>query len=419
MDSNLGSYQVYANTNAASQATSLNTIGANVGAYQTWANTGGFVANITSNTGNTKFGGNITLSAETSVANDQIFTIAPGNGYNGSNYSGFTFSSNGNIVIDSTSWVEIRGYGPLPKLNVSSWDANIGLLRTDTNTLFSNAGSQATAINSINANVGAYQLFANANVSAIQANLGSFQNFANANAAAQTGLINTINANVAAANAAIAAIDFSSLTATNANVAAANVEINSLRANVTAANIAHTANIDAANASITASNIEINSLRANITAGNALANLRAITSNVVPNVNITFDLGENSKRWANIYANTALYLGLHTITTSGGNIYVDGNPVGAGTYGNTQVAQYLPYHNANIAATNVNASANIAASYISATANITALNLNAIRVVTSNVSYTLANGTHWLSTVSNVAAALDQIAARLYALENP
>jgi len=209
------------------------------------------------------------------------------------------------------------------------------------------------------------------------------------------------------------------LTATNANVAAANVEITSLQANITAANIAHTANINAANASITASNIEINSLRANITAGNALANLRAITSNVVPNVNITFDLGENSKRWANIYANNALYLGLHTITTSGGNIYVDGNPVGAGTYGNTQVAQYLPFHNANIAATNVNASANIAASYISATANITALNLNAIRVVTSNVSYTLANGTHWLTTVSNVAAALDQIAARLYALENP
>jgi hypothetical protein len=245
--------------------------------------------------------------------------------------------------------------------------------------------------------------------------LGSFQTFANANAAVQTGLINTINANVAAANAAIAAIDFSSLTATNANVAAANVEIVSLRANITAANSA----IATTNANITAANIEIVSLRANITAGNALSNLRAITSNVVPNVNITYDLGENSKRWANIYANTALYLGLSTITTSGGNIYVDGNPVGAGTYGNTQVAQYLPFHNANIAATNVNASANVSASFITASGNITALNLNAIRVVTSNVSYTMGNGTHWLTSVSNVAAALDQIAARLYALENP
>ena len=249
--------------------------------------------------------------------------------------------------------------------------------------------------------------------------MGSFQIFANANAAVQTGLINTINANVAAANAAIAAIDFSSLTATNANVAAANVEIISLQANVTAINLQIATTSINVFANAATQQIEIDNLRANITAGNALANLRAITSNVVPNVNVVYSLGENSKRWANIYANTALYLGLSTITTSGGNIYVDGNPVGAGTYGNTQVAQYLPFHNANIAATNVNASANIAASYISATANITALNLNAIRVVTSNVSYTLANGTHWLSTVSNVAAALDQIAARLYALENP
>jgi hypothetical protein len=267
--------------------------------------------------------------------------------------------------------------------------------------------------------LGAYQLFANSNIVVIQANLGSFQSFANANAAAQAELIDTINANVTAANAIIAAIDFSSLTATNANVAAANVEILSLSANITAANISHAANVESANASITAANIEINALRANITAANTLSNLRAITSNVVPNANVTFSLGENSKRWANIYANTALYLGFSTITTSGGNIYVDGNPVGAGTYGNTQVAQYLPFHNANIGATNVNASANIAASYISAAANVTAVNINATRVVTSNVSYIMGNGVHWTTTVSNVAAALNQLAARIYALENP
>ena len=147
--------------------------------------------------------------------------------------------------------------------------------------------------------------------------------------------------------------------------------------------------------------------------------MTAISSNVVPSANVTYSLGENTKRWANVYANTALYLGLSTITTSGGNIYVDGNPVGAGTYGNTQVAQYLPYHNANIAATNFNASANVAAVYINATANITAGNVNATRIVTSNVSYIMGNSTHWTTPVSNVAAALDQLAARMYALENP
>ena len=206
---------------------------------------------------------------------------------------------------------------------------------------------------------------------------------------------------------------------TNANVAAANAAIVSLQADTIASNIAHAANVTAANASITAANVEIVALRANITAGNTLSNLTAISSNVVPSANVTYSLGENTKRWANVYANTALYLGLSTITTSGGNIYVDGNPVGAGTYGNTQVAQYLPYHNANVAATNLNASANVAAVYINATANITAGNINATRIVTSNVSYTMGNSTHWTTPVSNVAAALDQLAARMYALENP
>jgi predicted nucleic acid-binding Zn-ribbon protein len=411
INSNLGSYQTFANANTAVQAVAIDSVNANIGAYQTWANTGGYLANITGNYGSVNFGSNITLTAEVGTSGEHMFSIRS------AGTRAASFASNANIIVPNNSWIEqIREVGgPSPKFNINNWDANIGTLRTDADTLLSNAGTQATAINSINANVGAYQLFANANVIAIQSNLGSFQTFANANAAVQTGLINTINANVAAANAAIAAIDFSSLTATNANVAAANVEIVSLRANITAANSA----IATTNANITAANIEIVSLRANITAGNALSNLRAITSNVVPNVNITYDLGENSKRWANIYANTALYLGLSTITTSGGNIYVDGNPVGAGTYGNTQVAQYLPFHNANIAATNVNASANVSASFITASGNITALNLNAIRVVTSNVSYTMGNGTHWLTSVSNVAAALDQIAARLYALENP
>jgi hypothetical protein len=205
------------------------------------------------------------------------------------------------------------------------------------------------------------------------------------------------------------------VTATNANVTAANAAKVSFSANVTAANI----EINSLRANVTAANVEIDSLRANITAGNALSNLRAISSNVVPSANLIYNLGEDSKRWGNIYANATLYLGYSAITTGGGNIYVDGNPVGAGTYGNTQVAQYLAHHNANVTATNFNASANIAALYITATGNITGGNINATRIVTSNVSYTMGNSAHWTTPVSNVAAALDQLAARMYALENP
>ncbi len=40
-------------------------------------------------------------------------------------------------------------------------------------------------------------------------------------------------------------------------------------------------------------------------------------------------------------------------------------------------------------------------------------------VIPSNLTYTPTNGTHWTTPVTTVADALDQIAARLYALENP
>ena len=40
-------------------------------------------------------------------------------------------------------------------------------------------------------------------------------------------------------------------------------------------------------------------------------------------------------------------------------------------------------------------------------------------VIPSNLTYTPANGTHWTSPVTTVADALDQLAARLYAIENP
>jgi uncharacterized protein YukE len=39
--------------------------------------------------------------------------------------------------------------------------------------------------------------------------------------------------------------------------------------------------------------------------------------------------------------------------------------------------------------------------------------------VIAEMPYTMANYQHWTSNVSNVATALDQIAARIWAIENP
>ena len=105
-----------------------------------------------------------------------------------------------------------------------------------TATLTGNAGSQQQSIDSLNANVGAYQTFANANAStqavsinSLNANLGAFQTFSNSNASTQTTSINSLNANIGAYQ-----------TFANANAASQTTEINSLRANITAANSAIT-----------------------------------------------------------------------------------------------------------------------------------------------------------------------------------
>ena len=68
-----------------------------------------------------------------------------------------------------------------------------------------NAATQQTAIDSLNANIGAYQTYANANaatqqtqIDSIDANIGSYQIYANANAAAQTSAFTVLDANVGA-----------------------------------------------------------------------------------------------------------------------------------------------------------------------------------------------------------------------------
>ena len=147
---NVGAYQTFANANAATQATAINTIDANVGAYQTWANTVGFIGNINGDNGVTYFGSNIILLSTTgAVTQDQLLNIFTGN--TGAQVS---FAGNGNVIVNEDSWIELRQTSPTPnplKFNIETWDANIG--------------TQATAINTINANLGSFQSYANSTFS--------------------------------------------------------------------------------------------------------------------------------------------------------------------------------------------------------------------------------------------------------------
>jgi hypothetical protein len=155
--------------------TEFTTLDANVGAFETYAN-----AQIASTNAN--------LSSYETYANAQIATLD-------ANVGAFEIYANiffGNLNANAAG----------QQTSINSINANLGAYQIYAN---ANAASQATSINSINANIGAYETWANLSIAygntqinSISANLGSYQIYANANAAGQATSINTINANLGA-----------------------------------------------------------------------------------------------------------------------------------------------------------------------------------------------------------------------------
>jgi hypothetical protein len=251
--------------------------------------------------------------------------------------------------------------------------ANAASQGTFLNNLNSNLGTATNNITTIQANVGAYQTYANANIVAIQtgisayqtyanANSGAYQTFANANAAAQATAINTINANIAAANAAIiilttnAAAQATAINTINANIAAANTAITALTGNAaTQATSINTVNANLgayqtfANANAAAQAISINTVNANIGAYQtyANANIAAIQANIgsfytYSNANIaaiqanigSFYTYANTKIGTNTNSNLVVLATTTSTSTTTGALVVGG---GAGVAGNLYV----------------------------------------------------------------------------------
>ncbi len=117
-------YQIYANANAATQATSINAINANLGAYQIYAN------------------------ANAATLTTTISTLD-------ANVGAYQIYANANAAAQATS--------------IDTINANVGAYQIYAN---ANAATQATAINTLNANVGAYEIYANAQL-ALRAPLAS------------------------------------------------------------------------------------------------------------------------------------------------------------------------------------------------------------------------------------------------------
>ena len=104
IEANIGAYQTWANANAASQATSINTINANIGAYETWANTS--ISTINSNIGSYQTWANAnaasqttsinTINANVSAANSAIATLQT-QVYSNANVASYLTVFNGNV----------------------------------------------------------------------------------------------------------------------------------------------------------------------------------------------------------------------------------------------------------------------------------------------------------------------------------
>ena len=299
------------NANAASQAVSINGINANVGAYETWANAA--IQTTNANLGAFEIYANFAFgpTSPSSYSNANVIALLPV--YNG-NVGGLNFNATGNVqgtyflgngyfltgVVSSYGNANVAAYLPYDP-TITGIQANIGAYEIYAN---ANAASQQTQINTnttnlqtLNANVGAFETYANANIGSIStslqtlnANVGAFETYANANAASQavsiTSLATGANANTAAylttATVSVGNLittngvywsngspySSGSSTYSNVNVAAyipTDPTITTIQANIGAYQIY-------ANGNATTQALAINSLNANLTAFETYAN---------------------------------------------------------------------------------------------------------------------------------------------------
>ena len=239
-------------------------------------------------------------------------------------------------------------------VSINSINANLGAFQTVSN---SNAAAQATSINAINANLGAFQSYANITLStianaasqesainSINANVGAYQTFANSNASSQTTEINSLRANITAANSAItsltsnAAIQAALLDTLTGNAATQSTVLDTLTAN--AATQATTLTTLLSNA--VAQQTSLIDLVANAaTQAQAIANasgtysntnvaayLGAFNGNIIPAANVTYSLGDSTHQWKDLWvSNNTIYIGNTPIRVDGGALLVNGAPV--------------------------------------------------------------------------------------------
>jgi hypothetical protein len=219
-------------------------------------------------------------------------------------------------------------------LGNASTQANVGLIYTQLNTLNANVGAYEiyanTQINLITSNLGSYENTTNANlglvfnhVNTLDANVGAYENTTNANIGSIFNSLNTLNANVGnyenTTNANIGTI-FNRVNSTNANIGAYQIYANANTGTITSTVNSFNANLGAyqiyANANAASQQTQINAalLAASYSNANVASYLPTYSGNLYPGNLITTGLYLSSLHVDTLYANAT---GVITIVGDG------------------------------------------------------------------------------------------------------
>ena len=278
---------------------------------------------------------NSTTSTSTSTG---ALRVSGGAGIAGNVYVGTNLVV-GSIDIVSNLVTAATNINSLSQASTAQ-DANLGTVTTSISTINANVTAANASIQAISANVGAYETYANTRIQTLDANVGAYETYANTR-------IQTLDANIGSLTNNL------SNYSTVANAAAQQVQLDNIVSTANANALAYLTTTSAT--VVAATNATRTQVTSNVSGGTAYVTfVSATTGNVEQNINTALTYNPNS-------GNLTAY-GLITTT---GLYWANGSPFVSSSYGNTEVAAYLPINStitdiqANIGAYQTYANANI------------------------------------------------------------
>ena len=394
-----------ANVTAANAAIGI--INANIGAFQIFSN-----ANAV--TQRTQI---VNLQEDVNLNNSRIATLITGNLAQQTQinksitdiiYANLVLANHEDRISDTEANVanDLRFFNNLRIAEIESLQSNGAAYEEQISSLFANAVTQNNEIILVNSNVLGVSSRVDDLYSNIVLRIGDIAALTS-NAATQADILTALDSNAAVQN-----VEIKSLESNIGNLASSVFGFNGRMSTIEYLYSIVDGNIDDLYATTGTVENEVIDLRANINAANAA--IIATEGSLTLLIN---DLFANAASQANDMtgANTE-------ISSTNSNVGLINNTISILDANVGVLNNLLAVGNANITAANATISTltvnvQILESNVSFT-QIDITNLQA-KFDNGNLIYTPNNATHWNGTISNVAAALDQLASRIWAIENP